>query len=276
MTVAATPPKPSLCENLTINFTQVASSHNTVGTIWRVAAIVCAVAVATLLLFLFISQFSAPASLLESTLLFGSSITLTALAINLIWKGGTDEFAQSEFYAQVDRKRISLQESWERTEIEGFFTEHNLQFPPEQATIDLLKEKVLTDQDPSLAFLPTIAHFMILQENLPPVRLGEEYIIANAQRGLHQLNQAMILQTLHRPTENRSMHLSSRLVDRIDHVGSFDMPGLLKKMYEKKSTEAFFFEKKEKNDKNEQVREPLTLDLLNRLKPEEIRALIFD
>ena len=265
MTVAATPPKPSLCENLTINFTQVASSHNTVGTIWRVAAIVCAVAVATLLLFLFISQFSAPASLLESTLLFGSSITLTALAINLIWKGGTDEFAQSEFYAQG-----------ERTEIEGFFTEHNLQFPTEQATIDLLKEKVLTDQDPSLAFLPTIAHFMILQENLPPVRLGEEYIIANAQRGLHQLNQAMILQTLHRPTENRSMHLSSRLVDRIDHVGSFDMPGLLKKMYEKKSTEAFFFEKKEKNDKNEQVREPLTLDLLNRLKPEEIRALIFD
>jgi len=128
MTIAATPPKPILCENLTLDFKRVVSSHNIVGTIWRCGN-VFAVAATALLIFVFISQFSATVSLLESVLLFGSSIALTALVINLIWKGGTDEFAQSAFYAQVDRKLTSIQVDWERPEIEGFFTEHGLQFP---------------------------------------------------------------------------------------------------------------------------------------------------
>lgn len=163
--------------------------------------------------------------------------------------------------------------TWQRPQIEAFFGTHGIQLTKDQPTIDLLQKQVEPNQDFSLAFLPTIAHFKILRENIQPVQPEKEHLIPNAKRGLHQLNHAMILQTLHRPTENTKMKLNDRLVDHIETIGSYDMQGVIKKTNKGETAEAFLFDRKRRGARKSPLNPQTTQ---TELSPKRDPGLSFD
>jgi hypothetical protein len=258
---------PVLCKNYSINFQSVSSAHKCFGTIWRIAAIVFAVAAAILLLLLILSRFGGTLALLDAVLLLGSFGGIAGVAFHLMWKGGSTEYAQSDFYARVQERFTYLKTNWGLPEIEEFFGDHQIELPTEAAVIELLREKVDETQDPLLAFLPSIAHYEILMQDIKPLQAGPEFLVDNAKRGLHEMNAAMLLQTMHRPTENISMKLDELAIDTINGVGHYDLIGVIAD----KKPHAFIFETK----KNDPEKPPLTTAQFDNLEPKELRALIF-
>ncbi len=262
--MAAVAPQLALCKNLKIDFNRCARSHNTVGVIWRVAAIVCLVAAAALAAFLFIAQLNAPLMILESILLLGGLTALTYLAFRSLWLAGTDEFEQSKFYQQVHEKKVQL-ETMGEPEIKAFFAAHRINYPTSNPVIKALQDHVGPAHHFSTAFIPSIALFKELRQ---VKTAGVDPHIISAKEGLDQLNRAMILQTLDEPTEHISIKLDNRYTDQIPGVGSYDMQGVIKKLHGGEKVDAFLFGEKTKRD-------PITLDFLLRSTPDEIKRHIF-
>jgi hypothetical protein len=264
MTIAATP-RLFLCENLTLDFNKSAQEHKIIGTIWRVLVIVCIVAAIIFSGLFFVMQLKEPLQLLDAILFFGSFSSFTALAFRTFQICAFNEFQQCQFYQQVAKKEKKLQVIYHESQIKEFFAMNGIDYPTNPLVRNLLQKHVDEKSHFSKAFIPAIAHYKILQG----VSTRDNSPIAKMQRGLDQLNLAMILQTMHRPTQNRGIKLDNRFTNKIPNVGTFDMAGVLKKISTNKRCFAFFFDRKEK-------KRPLTLNELIHLSPAKIRRKIFD
>ena len=262
-------PKLELCEHLKLDFNRVAKSHGCIGHIWRIAAIVFTVAAAALLIGMIALQFGSAISLFEVAVIFGSFGGLTALVSHILWKAGTAAFAQQTFYLLVADRAEHLRANWDQADIETFFAEQEITPPSDPEILTLLSSHVPLPEVPSKALIPAIAHFQTLQEQMRELESGPEYKIKNAKRALDKMNAAVILQMLHKPTENTSVKFDEREVSAIGHIGNFDLISIIAE----KSTDAFIFNK-QKNE--EEAKKPIPIDRFQDLEPKDIRPLLFN
>jgi hypothetical protein len=267
--IAAKKPDPVLCKNLELDFNRIAKSHGTVGRIWRVAAIVFAVAAAALLIGMIVLQFGATVTFFEVVVLFGSFGGLAALATHLIWKAGDSAFTQQTFYQLVADRVTHLEANWTELEIQNFFNEQEITLPTNAKTLELLSARAPAEANPIRAFLPAIAHFEVLNEQLNPQNPGKEFEIQNARRALDKMNAAAILQTLHRPTENVHLKFDEHQVDQIPGLGRFDLIGLIAKTTES----AFIFDLQKGQT---EPKEAIKVESFQCLEPKDLRALMFE
>ena len=265
-------PKPEakleLCNHLKLDFTRVAKSHGCIGHMWKIAAIVFAVAAAALLIGMIALQFGSAISLFEVAVIFGSFGGLTALVTHILWKAGTAAFTQQTFYLLVADRAEYLRANWDQADIETFFAEQEISLPSDPEILQLLSSLVPLPEVPTRALIPAIAHFQTLQEQMRELESGPEFKIKNAKRALDKMNAAVILQMLHKPAENISVKLDERQVSAIGNLGNFDLISIIAE----KSTDAFIFNK-QKNEK--EAKTPIPIDRFQDLQPKDIRPLLF-
>ena len=164
MSTAIQNPPTKLCANLTVDLNGAVSSHNRKGTMYRVAAILSAVA----LVAIFTAMTSVYLGLIASppvwALIVGIFTALAATKGLAFWKKGGEQFAEAASIKEITNKMTEI-EGWGTDQITQYFADRNLNLGLLTESPDrmaLLEEK--SPGQPLKALLPLIARELALEK----------------------------------------------------------------------------------------------------------------